>query len=162
MTRKANYEPLVKTQQARGEATREKVLAALQTMEREIDEHGLYPENNGKVTLTEVARRAGVSAITLRNQHHHQTRDIVQDWLAKLKRRAPTTKLKARKAARDKITWYEDALKKVNFEALKWRVELAALTQENEKLRNQVVTLKAPADAKVVGIKSRKTTNDKN
>jgi hypothetical protein len=162
MTRKTNSEPLVKAQQARGEATREKVLAALQTMEREIDKHGLYPNNDGKVTLTEVARRAGVSAITLRNKHHHQTRGIVQDWLTKLKRSAPTTKLKAQKATREKITWYEDALKKVNFEALKWRVELQALTQENEKLRNQVTTLQTPADAKVVGINSRKTTNDKN
>ena len=65
--RRAHYEPLVKAQQARGEATRDKVLAALRTMEREIDEDGLYPENNGKVTLTEVARRADVSPITLRN-----------------------------------------------------------------------------------------------
>ncbi len=61
-----------------------------------------------------------------------------------------------------KLTWYEDALKKVNAEALKWRVELAALTHENEKLRNKITTLNPTADAKVVGINSRKTTNDKN
>lgn len=160
--RRAHYEPLVKAQQARSEATRDKVLAALRTMEREIDEHGFYPENNGKVTLTEVARRADVSPITLRNQHHHQTRDIVQDWLAQLKQRAPITKPKARRAARVTLTWYEDALKKVNAEALKWRVELAALTHENEKLRKKITTLNPTADAKVVGINSRKTTNDKN
>jgi hypothetical protein len=158
--RGANYEPLIKAQRARGEATRKKVLAALRTIEREIDEHGLYPENNGKVTLTEVARRADVSAVTLRNQHHHQTRDIVQDWLAQLKQRAPTTKPKARTATRDKITWYEDALKKVNAEALKWRAELAALSQENEKLCNQIATMKTPDGAKVVGIKSRRTVDD--
>jgi hypothetical protein len=71
-------------------------------------------------------------------------------------------KPKALTAARDKIKWYEDALKRVNTEALKWRAELAALTQENERLRIQIANIKTPDDAKVVGINSRKATNDQN
>jgi hypothetical protein len=159
MTRKTNYGPLVHAQRARGEATREKMLAAMRTIDRELDEHGLYLEDNGKVTLTEVARRAEVSAVTLRNRHHHQTRDMVRNWLAQLARRGATTKPRARKAARDKISWYEDALRKVNTEALKWRAELAALTQENENLRNQVAMIKNVDGARVIGIKSRRTVD---
>jgi hypothetical protein len=71
MTRTGNYEPLVNAQRARGEETREKMVAAMRTIDREISELGLYAEHNGKVTLTEVARRAEVSAVTLRNRHHH-------------------------------------------------------------------------------------------
>lgn len=156
MSGRTSFGSIVATQKAHAESTKERILTAIQTIEREIVERGLYPENKGKVTLTEVARRAGVSAVTLRNKHHHETRGAVQKWLKQLKQRAPTTKATARKVTREKLAWYEDALRKVNAEALKWRAEIAALTEENERLRTQIASMKASNGANVVGIKSRR------
>lgn len=157
MTQNRNCDALAKTQRARKDATRERILAALRIMGREIQEQGSYPANGGRVTLAEVARRAGVSAVTLRNPHHHNTRDTVHDWLAQTKLLAPTTKPKARAAAREKIAWFEDALRTMNAEALRWRAELATLTEENQKLRSQIEHMKIAGDARVVGFKSRDT-----
>ena len=155
MSSSPNFEPLIAGQRAKKDSTRERIVEAMRVIEQEISEHGLYPHNDGKVSLTEVARRAGVGSTTLRNAHHHETRERVQKWLKSLGPRAPTTAAKARKASREKIAWYEDALRKVNAEAIKWRTELAALQDENRQLREQINEMEARAGTSVVGIRSR-------
>jgi uncharacterized coiled-coil DUF342 family protein len=131
----------------------------MEAIERELAEHGFYPANDGKVTLTEVLSRAGVGATTLRNKHHYGTRDLVQEWLRDLSTQKATTKPKARKAASEKIAWFEDALRKVNAEALKWRLERAALNKEIQDLRSQVEKMTGSTDSNVVGIRSRDETS---
>jgi hypothetical protein len=161
VTTEAKHDPLVKAQRARRDATRESVLAALRSIEQEISGRGFYQENNGKVTLTEVARRAGVGVTTLRNRHHHETRDIVQDWLGALKQRAATTKPKARRATLEKINWYdENALRKTDAEVSKLLEQMEKLTEENKKLREQMASMKSAEGATVVGFKSGNNDND--
>ena len=162
MTSKSDYEALVRTQKAKKHATHEKVLEAIRAIEREIAEHGFYPANNGKVTLTEVAQRAGIGGTTLRNPHHHDTRKIIQNWLTQLKQSAATTKPKARAVAREKIVWFEEQMKKMNAEALNWRKEVTALTEEKLDLENQIKTMSSSSDTKVVGFKSRANDDDCN
>jgi hypothetical protein len=137
VTTEAKHDPLVKVQRARRDAKRESILAALRRIEQEIGDHGFYKENNGKVTLTKVARRAGVGVTTLRNRHHHETRDIVQDWLAALKQRAATTKPKARRATLEKINWYENALRKTDAEVSKLLEQMESSWRKTRNFGNR-------------------------
>ena len=107
--------------------TEAKVLETLSAIEDEINEHGAYPHNDGKLTLSEIARRAGIGGSTLRNRHHLATKKHVKSWLKKIGSHAPTTKRDAKAASAKKIAFYEDALRKVNTEALLWREELQTL-----------------------------------
>jgi predicted RNA-binding protein YlqC (UPF0109 family) len=151
---------MVQGQIAKRDETRGRVLAALRTIEAEIAERGTYPHNDGKVNQVEVLRRAGVGSSTLRNPHHHETRDIVEDWLAQLKQRgAPTSKLAARAAKQDKIHWYEEQLKLLSAEALKWRLQMEALEKENQELRERITTFTAER-GKVIGIHGRSGDRD--
>jgi hypothetical protein len=152
MAGKSNHEALVRGQRARKDRTRVRVLAALRTMEGEIAEHGLYPQNNCKINLLEVLRRAGVGTTTLRNPHHHEVRDIAQDWLAQLTGRgASTTKPATRAAAHEKIAWYGEQSKLLSAEALTWRLQKESLMPENQKLQQQIVSF-SPEHGKVIGI----------
>jgi chromosome segregation ATPase len=159
VTRDGNYDALVASRAAKKDATRNAIVAAMDAIERELAEHGFYPANDGKITLTEVLSRAGVGTTTLRNKHHHGTRDLVQEWLRRLSTQKATTKPKARKAASEKIAWFEDALRKVNAEALKWRTERAALIMEIQDLRSQIEKMRACMGSNVVGIRSRDDTS---
>lgn len=155
MSDRTSHEALVASRAAKKDATREAIVRAMHAIERDLAEHGFYPLNDGKVTLTEVLSRAGVGTTTLRNKHHHATRKLVHDWLKNLSSDKATTKPKARKAATEKIAWFESALKKVNAEALKWRVERAGLLKQIEDLRQQIEKMKASEGSNVVGIRSR-------
>ena len=125
--------------------TEAKILATLRIIEDEISERGVYPHNDGKLTLAEIARRAGVGGSTLRNRHHLATRIHVKSWLRKIGSQAPVTKRAAMAASAKKIAFYEDALRKVNTEALLWREELQALRLENQKLREQLSVMSKPS-----------------
>jgi hypothetical protein len=138
MTQGTNHDQLVASQKARAQSTSERILDAMKTIESEIAQHGHYLENNGSVTLTEVARRANVSAITLRNKHHHETRAAVLQWLKRLKEKSATTKTESKQVIQKKIAFLENALRKMESEALKWRVEVTALAEENKTLREEI------------------------
>ena len=125
--------------------TEAKVLETLSAIEDEINEHGAYPHNDGKLTLSEIARRAGIGGSTLRNRHHLATKKHVKSWLKKIGSHAPTTKRDAKAASAKKIAFYEDALRKVNTEALLWREELQTLRLENQQLREQLTAMSKPS-----------------
>ena len=132
-------------QRKRKAETEAKILETLSIIEDEISEHGAYPHNDGKLTLAEVARRAGIGESTLRNPHHLPTRRHVKSWLKKIGSQAPLTKGAVKAASAKKIAFYEDALRKVNTEALLWREELQALMLENQKLREQLSVMSKPS-----------------
>ena len=109
--------------------------------------------------MTEVAHRAGIDDTTLKNQHHRETRDSARKLLAKLNKSAATTVPKARAVARDKIEFYEDALRKMNAEALKWRLE----QPENKKNdAPQAVKLNAAKLTNVVPLRPREDDDSDN
>lgn len=124
--------------------TEAKILETLRIIEDEINEDGVYPHNHGKLTLAEVARRAGVGESTLRNRHHLETKDHVKSWIKKIATRVPVTKSEAKAASMKKVAFYEDALRKVNTEAMLWREELQALKLENQQLREQLAAMGKP------------------
>lgn len=127
-------------QRARKANTHDRLLRAFSKIEAEVLEQGFYSENNGKVTLTEISRRAGLSSTTLRNVHHRPTRDLLKNKILSLGANGAVTTAKAKSAVTDKIAFYEDALKRVNTEAILWRIELRKLREENQELRKRLMS----------------------
>lgn len=125
--------------------TKAKILETLSIIEGEISEHGAHPHNGGKLTLVEIVRRAGVGESTLRNRHHLAIKGHVKSWLKKIGSEAPITKGAAKADSAKKVAFYEDALRKVNTEALLWREELQALRLENQRLRDQLSAMSKPS-----------------
>lgn len=147
---------LIELQARRREETRSRVLTAMQTIDEEVEASGVYRQNDGKLNLAEVSRRAGVGVTTLRNSHHHETRSLVREWLTKYNATEPGPAVTSDSLPHRKISWYEQSLKKMNAEAVKWRVEIEQLRLENEELKRQVRGVGNQAKGRVVGIRSRK------
>lgn len=72
--------------------TVEKIKAAMAAIEAEIKKAGFYPENQGRVTIKEVCRRAGVGHSTLKNSAHRETVELVRRWLQRQRKTAPVVK----------------------------------------------------------------------
>jgi hypothetical protein len=70
-------------------------------------------------------------------------------------RQTPAGRADAYASARDKIAFYEAALRKVHGAALERRAALAALANENRKLREQIATVRT-GDATEIGLGGRK------
>lgn len=93
-------------QRNRKAGTEAKILDTLSIIEDEISKHGAYPHNGGKLTLSEIARRAGIGGSTLRNRHHLVTRRHAKSWLKKIGSQTPVTKRAAKAASAKKIAFY--------------------------------------------------------
>lgn len=135
--------------------TEAKIIETLRIIEGEVNAHGVYPHNHGKLTLAEIARRAGIGESTLRNRHHLETKRHVKSWIRKIGSEAPIAKGCAKTATAKKVAFYEDALRKTNTEALLWREELQALKLENKQLREQLATMSIPSSNVVPMEKSK-------
>ncbi|WP_395012055.1 hypothetical protein [Undibacterium sp.] len=117
---------------------------ALAKMEAEIIENfGVYPENSGRLTQTEVCRRAGIAKITLHSPAHRQTTRLeVESWIAKqqIKRKSEVQKFVSERAdfwknehgkVASQICLYE-------LQLIEKDVEIRLLRAENEVLREQL------------------------
>ncbi len=82
-----------------------RVRDALKSMETDIERHqGLYPYNAGRLTQSEVCRRAGISKQTLQNQtHRNTTRLLIDEWLDTVRRRTITGSHVVRRAVTDRV-----------------------------------------------------------
>ena len=124
-----------------------KLRKAMEKIEHDIDENdGLYPFNGGRVTQSEVCRRAGVSKVTLQGKSHKiTTKLMIDDWVTRVSagavkgkrsvRKAVTARADAWKAAHAKIAqaYHTDRLKLVDAEN-----RIKALEVENAALREQL------------------------
>ena len=63
-----------------------KIRKAMEAIERDIEDNdGLYPFNNGKLSLAEVCRRASIHKVTLQGATHKTTTKVaVKRWLENL------------------------------------------------------------------------------
>lgn len=110
---------------------------AMKNIEAEIAQHqGVYPFNHGRVTQSELCRRADVKKATLQTPLHKDTTRVqVMQWLDQLSIQL----LVARDATRPRITSESDSL---TLQVQRLEQELASalqrveeLTQENTRLR---------------------------
>ncbi|MBT3068537.1 DUF1653 domain-containing protein [Rhodoferax sp. U11-2br] len=108
---------------ARTEAALKRLRTAMADIEAEIDQHnGIYPFNHGRVTQSELCRRADVKKATLQNPlHKDSTRVEILNWLEALGARL----ILSRDSVRERVTAVADDL----------AAELQRLTLENQALR---------------------------
>lgn len=110
----------------RTSAALERLRKAMRDIEAEIDAHGgVYPFNHGRVTQSELCRRADVKKATLQTPlHKDSTRVDVMNWLDGLSTRL----LQTRDATRERVTAVADDLAQ----------QLAQLAQTNQILQDQL------------------------
>lgn len=110
---------------------------AMRDIEAEIAEHhGVYPFNHGRVTQSELCRRADVKKATLQTPLHKDTTRVeVIEWLDRLSVQLAGT----REASRERVTAVADdlaeELRAVQAELAEARAQIAALLEENTRLR---------------------------
>lgn len=78
--------PLRIYSRSRSDEVLTKLRKAMETIEKDIEGNdGLYPFNNGKLSLAEVCRRASIHKITLQGEKHSTTtKVVVKEWLQNL------------------------------------------------------------------------------
>ncbi len=124
----------------RTQAMLQRLRKAMRDIEAEIAQHhGIYPFNHGRVTQSELCRRADVKKATLQTPlHKNTTRVEVIEWLDRLGAQLATN----RDAKRERVTAVADDLAE-ELHALKTELaaaqaQIADLLQENTRLRKAV------------------------
>lgn len=90
---------LTKHAKSRSDNVRKKLQIAMETIELEIDKNeGIYPYRGGRLSLSEVCRRAGVHKVTLQGETHNMTtKTTVEQWIASLEKKIVTGQKSVRK-----------------------------------------------------------------
>lgn len=113
---------------------------AMADIEAEIEaHHGVYPYNHGRVTQSELCRRADVKKATLQTPLHKETTRVeVMAWLDGLNAKLAGT----RDANRERVTAVADDLAA---EVKRLKVELAAAQAKIAELTEEVAWLSGNA-----------------
>lgn len=125
------------TTNPRTQAMLQRLRKAMRDIEGEIEEHhGIYPYNHGRVTQSELCRRADVKKATLQTPLHKDTTRVeVIEWLERLSLRLADT----RDATRERVTAVADDLSHelsvLKTELAEAKERIAALMEENACLR---------------------------
>ncbi|MBI2749519.1 MAG: hypothetical protein HYX43_09330 [Burkholderiales bacterium] len=111
---------------ARTEAALKRLHTAMADIEAEIAEnHGIYPYNFGRVTQSELCRRADVKKATLQNPVHKDTTRVeIMAWLDELTARLART----RDGTRERVTAVAEDL----------AAQLERLTLANQDLQTRL------------------------
>lgn len=122
----------------RTEAALQRLRNAMREIEAEVaTHHGVYPFNHGRVTQSELCRRADVKKATLQNPVHKDTTRVeIMAWLDALAARLTQT----RDHTRERVTAVADDLSS-QVQALTQRLhlsqtELTLLREENATLKH--------------------------
>ena len=146
-------------------STRERCEAAMRDIQADVEANdGIYPLNDGRITLQEVLRRAGLSSAALEKPHHRGFKGEVADWVAGANKRIARGARSIRKAvtarvddANDEIRAIRQAWTEAELEYVEGRAEVATLTTANAALHREVQRLKAElSGVNVVPLTSRK------
>ncbi len=127
----------------RTKAMLQRLHKAMHDIEAEIAAHqGVYPYNHGRVTQSELCRRADVKKATLQTPlHKDSTRVQVMQWLDGLAAQLTHT----RDATRERVTTVADQLaaevQTLRAELAAARQHIEALQQENQALRARSASL---------------------
>ncbi|CBJ39322.1 conserved protein of unknown function [Ralstonia solanacearum CMR15] len=124
----------------------ERVRAVMKAIQEEMAANqGIYPHNQGAVSLAEVARRAEIHPVTFHKKRYVDLVEEVKEWLEILKQGAVVGRMRVRKALGTRIQeWkqlYEDLLDSHRLAETDLAYAEARLDEvlvENEKLQQRV------------------------
>lgn len=131
-------------------STQERCKAAMRDIQADVEANkGIYPFNDGRITLQEVLRRARLSSAALEKPHHRSFKGEVGDWVAGANKRITRGARSIRKAvtarvddANDEIRAMRQTWTEAELEYVEGREEVAALTAGMAALQREVQRLK--------------------
>ncbi len=123
----------------------EKFRDAMLAIEIDIEQNdGIYPFNAGRLTQSEVCRRAGVHKVTLQNSSHKTTtREMISSWIKAINGKIITGKKAVRKTVTTRADdWKSRYLRAVNQTNL-YHLQMVSLQSDLLKAKDLIVTLEA-------------------
>ncbi|TXM95307.1 hypothetical protein [Methylobacterium sp. WL116] len=131
--------------------TQERCSDAMRDIQADVEANkGIYPLNDGRITLQEVLRRADLSSAALEKPHHRAFKGEVADWVAGANKRIARGARTIRKVVTERVDDANAQIKAIRqawteaeLEYVEGRDEVATLTTENAKLVREVQHLKA-------------------
>jgi hypothetical protein len=133
---------LIEYQTENKQQTIGKIEMAKHAIEAELQEHGYYPHNNGRITRREICRRAGIGESTLKNRTHSETAEKLNCWLKRIKKAAPTLKPEAEDAKQVRITELTDKLNQIAQHYNRFKLEYNELLHRCEMLEEENASLR--------------------
>lgn len=132
-------------------STQERCEAAMRDIQTDVEANkGIYPLNDGRITLQEVLRRADLSSAALEKPHHRAFKGEVTDWVTGANKRIARGARTIRKVVTERVDDANAEIKAIRqawteaeLEYVEGRGEVAKLTTENAALARQVQQLKA-------------------
>lgn len=163
-------EALVAHSKSRTEEISNKLKKAMGVIEKEIEMNdGIYPFNGGRISLSEVCRRAGVHKITLQGASHKTTtKPFVEAWIAGIGKALLSGRKTVRKAvtarADDWKARYFDVARQLNeiyaIEVIAKQQALDIATSRISELEAEVNRLRAElSDGKIRPLRTLKKTD---
>lgn len=146
MTKNNTSSSLTEHARSRTEEVRVKLRDAMKKIELEIDENdGIYPLQGGRLSLSEVCRRAGVHKVTMQGSIHRETSKAeVENWIQRLKASLITGRKSVRKTVTARANnWeakYNEVARKFNE---MYAIEVIAKDKIIRDLREKVGPLEA-------------------
>jgi hypothetical protein len=139
--------PATEKVNARTEAALARLHRAMRDIEEEVlQNEGVYPLNHGRVTQSELCRRADVKKATLQNSVHKDTTRVeITDWLNNLNAKLVQTRTGVRARVTERVESMKERLElatkalhaaEVELEALRQRLRELAL--ENAELKHRL------------------------
>jgi len=129
----------------RTEAALERLRKAMHNIEAEVlANHGVYPFNYGRVTQSELCRRADVKKATLQNEVHKDTTRVeVMRWLDELNSKLTLT----REGTRERVTTVAENLaaevQRLTLACQEAQERLAQAQQRIEQLQQENALMKS-------------------
>ncbi len=138
----ANIEGLRAYQARQRQKTIDAIESAKRAIEAELDKHGYYPQNGGRLSKQEVLRRAGVSGQTCKNPAHKETSAALDRWIKRIKKNAPTIPSQAKDAKAQRIAELEERLSLLARHYDRFKMEYNELLHQVETLERENAGLK--------------------
>lgn len=125
-----------------------KVREAIAKIDKEMAGNGgIYPQNGGKVSCNEVARRAGISETTLFSPKQRELGKKVKGWVESLKKTGTVTRMRVRRTFQERAEDWRKLYLALKDQQILVELELQDAHVELEKARAELATLSEQYDA---------------
>lgn len=141
---------------------KEHVLSVMEVMQKEISENGgIYPRNKGRISLSELARRADVCVTSFYTENQCNFREgDVADWISKLKGKETGGEVQNRRSLDTRIADWKELYNNLAQSHRDTELELQQTRAELEKLRNEIAgtNIKSNSDesGKIIDLATRR------
>lgn len=129
--------PLAAYHKAQMEETRRKIRDAMRVISDEIDAspERIYPHANGRLTQSEICRRAGVSRSAPKQPHQKILAEEMRAFIARVEKRAPVSQKAIQERRKESMVSLQKAFKVLAADVLVHKQRAENLAAENTRLQ---------------------------